>query len=255
VTGRLDGRVAIVTGGSSGIGAAGVEAFLREGANVVVGARNPGATAALLPDAGDRLHFVPTDVSDAAAVANLVDTTLARYGRLDVAYSNSGVQEVGDVEATSDDIWRKIIDVNLSGQFYVARASMPHLARSGRGSLILTASELGLVATSKSVAYCAAKGGVVNMARAIAVDCRHNGVRVNCLCPGPVATPMIKRWFEEADDPAAFEAAQVEPTLLGRLGQPGELAAAAVFLASDDSSYMTGATLVVDGGCTAWYGL
>jgi NAD(P)-dependent dehydrogenase (short-subunit alcohol dehydrogenase family) len=132
---------------------------------------------------------------------------------------------------------------------------MPELARSGHGSLILTASELGLVGTSRSVAYCAAKGGVVNMARAIAVDCRANGVRVNCLCPGPVETPMIRRWFDEAEDPVAFEAEQVDPVLLGRLGRPHEIAAAALFLASDESAFMTGSVMVVDGGATSWYGL
>lgn len=179
---------------------------------------------------------------------------LERFGRLDVAYSNADAQEVGEVQETSDESWRTMIDVNLTGQFHLARAAMPALAACGRGSLILTASELGLVGMSRSVAYCAEKGGVVNMARAIAVDCRAYGVRVNCLCPGPVETPMLRRWFDEAQDPVAFRADQVEPTLLGRVGRPQEIAAA-LFLSSDASSFMTGSIMVVDCGATIWYGL
>jgi NAD(P)-dependent dehydrogenase (short-subunit alcohol dehydrogenase family) len=259
MSGKLDGRVAIVTGGSSGIGAAGARRFLEEGAAVMLAARASARAEALLAELagahGERVAFQPTDVADPRAVDALVSATVERFGRLDVAYSNAGVQEVGDVEATSDEVWRAIIDVNLGGQFHLARAAMPALARSGHGSLILTASELGLVGTSRSVAYCAAKGGVVNMARAIAVDCRANGVRVNCLCPGPVETPMIRRWFDEAEDPVAFEAEQVDPVLLGRLGRPHEIAAAALFLASDESTFMTGSVMVVDGGATSWYGL
>lgn len=259
MTGRLEGKVAIITGGTSGIGRAGAELFCREGASVVIGALEDDATDGViveLRNAGNgETVFVPTDVSDPRAVARLVEDAVDRFGRLDIAYSNAGLQETGTVEETSDEVWRRVVDVNLTGQFHVARQALPALARTGKGSLIFTASDLGLVGARDSVAYCAAKGGVVNMTRAIAVDSAHHGVRVNCLCPGPSDTPMIRRWFDEADDPEALEATQLEPVPLGRFAQPEEIAAAALFLASDESSFMTGAALVVDGGVTAWYGL
>ena len=259
MSGRLEGKVALITGGTSGIGRAGAELFCREGADVIIGALEDDGTEEVISrlqgEGPKDVVFIPTDVSRPAEVERLVESAVERFGRLDVAYSNAGLQETGPATETSDEVWSRVIDVNLTGQFYVARKALPALMRTGSGSLIFTASDLGLVGARDSVAYCAAKGGVVNMARAIAVDSTPHGVRVNCLCPGPVDTPMIRRWFAEAEDPEALEATQVEPVLVGRFAEPKEIAAAALFLASDESSFMTGANLVVDGGVTCWYGL
>ena len=161
----------------------------------------------------------------------------------------------GTAPETSEDAWRLAIDVNLGGAFRLAKFGIPALVRAGGGSIVLTASELGLVGASNAAAYCASKGGVVNLTRAMAIDCGPLGIRVNCLCPGPIETPMLREWFEEASDPAEAERVQTEPVLLGRIGRPHEIADAAVHLASDASSYMTGSMMVVDGGATAWYGL
>jgi NAD(P)-dependent dehydrogenase (short-subunit alcohol dehydrogenase family) len=257
--GRLEGKVVLITGGTSGIGRAAATLFCREGANVVIGALDDGQAdnvlATLREEGPGDAEFIPTDVTDARQVERLVDGAIGHFGRLDVAYSNAGLQETGSATETSDEVWQGVIDVNLTGQFNVARGALPALMRTGNGSLIFTASDLGLVGARGSVAYCAAKGGVVNMTRAIAVDSTPRGVRVNCLCPGPSDTPMIRKWFAEAEDPQALEASQLEPVLVGRFATPSEIAAAALFLASDESSFMTGATLVVDGGVTCWYGI
>jgi len=257
--GRLEGKVALITGGTSGIGRAGAGLFCREGADVIIGALEDDLTEEVVSELQNEgpkeVVFFPTDVSNPREVEWLVESAMSRFGRLDVAYSNAGLQETGTATETSDEVWRRVIDVNLTGQFNVARQALPALMRTGNGSLIFTASDLGLVGARDSVAYCSAKGGVVNMARAIAVDSTPHGVRVNCLCPGPVDTPMIRGWFAGVEDPEALEATQVEPILVGRFADPTEIAAAALFLASDESSFMTGANLVVDGGVTCWYGL
>ena len=253
--GSLDGQVAIITGGTSGIGRAGVEKFLAEGARVVVGARNADAGAELMREIGsDALAFQPTDVTDPTAVADLVAFCVDQFGPPSIAYSNAGSYRKGRALDTSVDDWAGIVAVNLSAHFYFARAVLPHLVAAGRGSLILTASELGLVGTEASVAYCAAKGGVVNLTRALAVDCKGTGVRVNCIAPGPIDTPMLEMGFQQSDDPDATREAQRQPLLLERFGTPAEIANVAAFLASDASSYMTGAVVVADGGATAWYG-
>jgi NAD(P)-dependent dehydrogenase (short-subunit alcohol dehydrogenase family) len=257
--GRLSGKRIVVTGGTVGIGRACVLRFLEEGASVVVGAREKGPGRAFMAATRElygsgRASFVSMDVSHSEAVHDLVDTAAERLGGLDVACSVAGIYERGTALETDDELWRRVIDIDLSGPFYLVRHALPHLIASGSGSVILTASELGLVGTKASVAYCAAKGGVINLTRALAVDAAGTGVRVNCIAPGPIETRMLERTFEVAPDPAAARQAQLAPVLLGRFGRPEEVAALAVFLASDESSYMTGSVVVADGGVTAWYG-
>jgi NAD(P)-dependent dehydrogenase (short-subunit alcohol dehydrogenase family) len=145
--------------------------------------------------------------------------------------------------------------VNLAGQFYLAKYGIPALIRSGGKVILFTASELGTVGASATVAYCAAKGGVINMTRAVAIDCAPHGIRVNCLCPGPVETPMLRDWINADPNPQQLEQIQKTPVLMKRFGTPEEIAEVALFLASDASSFMTGAVIVADGGATAWYGL
>jgi NAD(P)-dependent dehydrogenase (short-subunit alcohol dehydrogenase family) len=255
--GRLQGRVAVVTGGSSGLGRAGALRFAAEGARVAIGSVQPDQGAAVVAEieaAGGEATFLETDVRRPDDVAALIAGTEQRWGRIDVLYASAGVMTTGTAEETSEDTYQLAVDVNLGGCFRLAKFGIPALARAGGGSVILTASELGLVGASSAAAYCAAKGGVVNLTRALAIDAAPQQVRVNCLCPGPIDTPMMQGWYETGDR-AALERIQVTPILLKRIGRPREIADAALFLATDESSFMTGATLAVDGGATAWYGL
>jgi NAD(P)-dependent dehydrogenase (short-subunit alcohol dehydrogenase family) len=255
--GRLQGRVAVVTGGSSGLGRAGALRFAAEGARVAIGSVQPDQGAAVVAEieaAGGEATFLETDVRRPDDVAALIAGAEQRWGRIDVLYASAGVMTIGTAEETSEDTYQLAVDVNLGGCFRLAKFGIPALARAGGGSVILTASELGLVGASSAAAYCAAKGGVVNLTRALAIDAAPQQVRVNCLCPGPIDTPMMQGWYESGDR-AELERIQVTPILLKRIGRPREIADAALFLATDESSFVTGATLAVDGGATAWYGL
>jgi NAD(P)-dependent dehydrogenase (short-subunit alcohol dehydrogenase family) len=255
---RLAGRVAIITGGATGIGLAAADRFAREGAAVVIAGRRREAgeaAAARLRAQGADARFVAADVAREDDIDGLVASALDHHGRVDVLYANAGTLVTGTALETDPATWRHVIDVNLTGQYLLARAGIPALREAGGGAIIFTASELGLVGASECVAYCAAKGAVVNMTRAMAIDCAPNGIRVNCIAPGPVRTAMIDGFFAAGKDPAALERRQTDPVLLRRIAAPEEIAACAVHLASDDASYMTGAVMVVDGGATAWYGL
>jgi 2-keto-3-deoxy-L-fuconate dehydrogenase len=257
--GQLQGKIALITGATSGIGRAAAVRFAQAGASVVVAGRDEERGAAVVEEIGrdtpGEAIFAQADVADPAEVEGLVARAEAWRGRLDIAYQSAGVMATGTAPATSLETWRQTIEVNLSGPFYLAKYAIPALGRAGGGVVLLTASELGTVGAAETVAYCAAKGGVINMVRALAIDCAPLGIRVVGLAPGPIETPMLRNWIDGAADPAAAEAAQTSPVLMKRYGRPEEIADAALFLASGAASYMTGATLVVDGGATAWYGM
>jgi len=256
--GRLEGKVAVVTGGTSGLGRAGAIRFAREGAKVAVASRREEEGRQVVDEilsAGGEAVFLRTDVRVSQDVEALVAQAEARFGKIDVLYASAGVMLTGTAPETSDDVYEQVVDVNVGGSFRLVKYGIPALVRAGGGSIVLTASELGLVGAREAVAYCASKGAVVNMTRALAVDCGELGIRVNCLCPGPIDTPMLRDWFEAGQDPAELERRQTEPVLLKRVGKPEEIAETALFLASTASSFMTGAVLVADGGATAWYGL
>jgi NAD(P)-dependent dehydrogenase (short-subunit alcohol dehydrogenase family) len=249
--------VAVITGGSSGLGRAGARRFAAAGAKVAIGALQPDQGAEVAGEitaAGGEAFYQDTDVRNPADVEALVSAAERRWGRIDVLYASAGVMPVGSAPDTSEDDYQLAVDVNLGGCFRLAKYGIPALARAGGGSVVLTGSEIGIRGASGAAAYCASKGAVVNLTRALAIDSAPLGVRVNCLCPGPIDTPMLRAWFQTGD-PGELERTQVAPLLLGRLGRPEEIAEAAFFLASDASSYMTGAVFVVDGGATCWYGL
>ncbi|HEX3723636.1 MAG TPA: glucose 1-dehydrogenase [Nitrolancea sp.] len=251
MAGRLEGKVAVITGAASGIGLATARLFVAEGARVVMGDINAErlAEASKSVDASGELAFGHTvDVSASEQVASLIDATISRFGSLDVMFSNAGISGRNNVVDLPEELFDRIIAVNLRGGFLCAKYAIPHMLAGGGGSLIFTASELALVAAENSAAYCASKTALIGMARAIAVDHATQGIRVNCLCPGPVDTPLL-----HGNRPNREEHARsiIERMPVKRIGHVDELARAALFLASDDSSFMTGTALVVDGGVTA----
>jgi NAD(P)-dependent dehydrogenase (short-subunit alcohol dehydrogenase family) len=253
--GRLAGRTALITGAASGIGRETAHLFAGEGANVVVADRDAEAarvTAQAIADAGGRAHAVTVDVSQAAAMAAAVAEAERVYGALHVLFNNAGIfpDEDGLPVDTPETVWERVIDVNLKGVFLGCKFGIPALLRAGGGSIINTASFVAVVgAATAQIAYTASKGGVLAMTREIAVAYAKQGIRANALCPGPVDTPLLQQLLA---DPAA-RARRLVHVPMGRLAQAGEIARAVLFLASDESSYVNGATFLVDGGITAAY--
>jgi NAD(P)-dependent dehydrogenase (short-subunit alcohol dehydrogenase family) len=240
----LDGTIAIVTGGSTGIGRATAETYLDRGATVVIANRSVDAGRATADALG--CDFVPCDVADYEQVQALVETVVADHGRLDVMVNNAGIGRIGTVEDMSFEDWHDVLRINLSGVMHGTRAAMPHLTES-EGSVVSIASIYGLVAGPGATAYATAKGGIVNFTRSVAVDYAPRNVRVNSICPGFVETAMTDPAF---DDDEFYEYVRGQ-TPMGRIAQPEEIAGLAAFLASDDASYITGANIPVDGGWTA----
>jgi NAD(P)-dependent dehydrogenase (short-subunit alcohol dehydrogenase family) len=250
--GRLDGKVAVITGAAGGIGREAALLFSSEGAQVCVAdvGREPGEkTASECRDA----FFVQADVSDPKSVQAMYEATEKRYGRIDVLYNNAGIMPADDdsILTTEPDAWDRVQAVNAKGVFLCCKYGIPHLLKAGGGSVINVASFVALLgAATSQIAYTASKGAVLSMSRELAVQFARQGVRVNALCPGPVETPLLMRIFNA--DPAAFARRQVHIPM-GRVAKAKEIATAALFLASDESSYVNGAAFVVDGGITAAY--
>jgi NAD(P)-dependent dehydrogenase (short-subunit alcohol dehydrogenase family) len=250
--GRLEGKVAVITGAAGGIGREAALLFAAEGARVCVAdvAREQGeATAAECRDA----FFHEVDVTSAESVEALYRATRERYGGIDVLYNNAGIMPPDDASIleTAPEAWDRVQDVNAKGVYLCCKHGIPHLLERGGGSVINVASFVALVgAATSQIAYTASKGAVLALSRELAVEFARRGIRVNALCPGPVETPLLLRLF--ADDPAAFERRRVHLPM-GRLATAREIANAALFLASDDASYVNGATFLVDGGLTAAY--
>lgn len=246
---RLSGKGALVTGGASGIGRAIAERFAREGARVLVAdyASSGSETAGAIQAAGGQAQFFHADVSDSAQVARMVDAALQFCGSIDILCNAAGILYYGTILETDEDAWARVMAINLTGTYLCCRAVLPHMIRRGGGSIINLASTTGAHdACAHAVAYVTSKGGVTLLTRAMAIDHARQGVRVNALCPGPTDTPMLRK----ALTPEQLEAfARTYP--MGRLGRPEELASAALFLASDEASFVTGAAYYVDGGQTA----
>lgn len=252
---RLDGKVALITGGASGIGRVASVLFAKEGAKVVLSdvADDAGAaTVGEIDSAGGQSAYVHADVSKASDVEGMVGFAMQRYGSLDVLYNNAGIFHAEDdsVTNTAEAVWDLTIDINLKGVFLGCHYGIPAMLESGGGSIINVASFVALMgAAAPQISYTASKGGVLSMTREIAVEFARKGIRANALCPGPIETPLLQ---ELLADPARRERRLVHIPI-GRFGRAEEIANAALFLASDESSLMTGAALVVDGGITAAY--
>jgi NAD(P)-dependent dehydrogenase (short-subunit alcohol dehydrogenase family) len=256
MTGKLHGRVALVTGGGSGIGRAASERFASQGAAVaVVDLRADAAeeTVAKIAAEGGRALPVAADVAVGAEVDAAVARTLDTWGRLDVLYNNAGVNSRGSVADATEDDWDRCFSVNVKGTFLCSRAAVPHLAAGGVGAIVNQGSVAALVGVPNFAAYCAAKGAVVALTRSMAIDLAPRGVRVNAICPGTVFTPLMEPLLRARGD-GDLQAGLARTTAkypIGRLGTPEEIARVALFLAGDDASFVTGSIVTADGGMTA----
>jgi len=251
---RLADRVALITGGTSGIGTATAILFAREGAAVALTGRNQergDAVVAKIRDSGGSAMFLESDVRFAEQCRDAVEQTLTRFGKIDVLYNNAGVYHANTVPDCTEQEWDETIDSSLKGAFLMSKYALPSMIERGSGSIIHCSSGWGIQGGDKAAAYCAAKGGLVVMTKAMAIDHGPDGIRVNCVCPGDVDTPMLPD--DAAKRSMAWEeyAAGAADRPLGRVGTAEEIAQAVLFLASDESAFMTGAALVVDGGGVA----
>lgn len=248
---RLGGRVAVITGGASGIGLATARRFAAEGATVVIGDVDVETGEAAASEVGGL--FVRVDVTDEAQVDALFDTAQSTYGSLDIAFNNAGISPPEDdsIETTELPAWERVQDVNLKSVYLCSRAALRHMVPQQRGSIINTASFVAVLGSATSqISYTASKGGVLAMTRELGVQFARQGIRVNALCPGPANTPLLAELF--AKDPVRAERRLVHVPM-GRFAEAEELAAAVAFLASDDASFITASTFLVDGGISSAY--
>lgn len=251
---KLQQKVALITGAGSGIGQASALQFAREGAQVIaldLNEQGLATTRSQVEAIGGNCLTLPVDVSREAQVEEAIAHVAERFGRLDILFNNAGISVLKPITETTEDDWDKILGVNLKGVFFGCKHAIPWMVGQGKGVIINTASELAMVAQPFYGAYCASKGGVLAMTRALALEWANKGIRINTLCPGPVQTPLLQAEFDVEADPVAGEQSVVDTIPVGRLGKPEEIAKVAVFLASDDAEFIHGASITVDGGKTA----
>ncbi|WP_329561591.1 3-oxoacyl-ACP reductase [Kitasatospora sp. NBC_01266] len=251
MTNRLDGRVAVITGAGSGIGLASARRLASEGAKVVCVDLDEKSGKAAAEEVGGL--FVRADVTDEEAVKAMYEAAVAEYGRLDIAFNNAGISPPEDdsILTTGLEAWKRVQEVNLTSVYLCCKYAIPHMQRLGKGSIINTASFVAVMgAATSQISYSASKGGVLSMSRELGVQFAREGIRVNALCPGPVNTPLLQELFAKDPERAARRLVHIP---LGRFAEPSEIAAAVAFLASDDSSFMTANTFLVDGGISGAY--
>ena len=252
---RLKGKTAVVTGGGTGIGRAIALALACEGARVAIWGRRREPledAAGEISRAGGNAKVVLCDVTRGQAIRYALEETEAAFGSIHVLVNNAGALSVSTVESISEEEWDRVIETNLKGPFLMSRAVLPSMRRAGGGSIVNIGSVLGLVAVKDRAAYCASKGGVTLLTRAMALDHAHENIRVNCICPSVVETDFVKSVFDDSPEGKTAKQARVATIPLGRFGKPEDIAGLAVFLASDESAWMTGAAIPVDGGVTAY---
>lgn len=250
---KLQGKVAVITGGTDGIGKAIGVTFAKEGAKIMMVGRDEKKGQTALEEVrrfGEAAYF-KGDVSDSSQVRKLVDETIQRYGQIDVLVNSAAVCPPGNVLTTSEETWDQVIDVNLKGVFLCCKYIIPHMQRTGGGTIVNIGSINSLMAMENEAAYDASKGGVVMLTRAIALDFARANIRVNCICPGAIETPMLKASLDTSPDPKAARKSLTEKHPLRRTGTPDEVAQVVLFLATDASSFVTGAVIPVDGGILA----
>jgi NAD(P)-dependent dehydrogenase (short-subunit alcohol dehydrogenase family) len=248
---QLSGKVALITGGASGIGRATALLFAREGATVAIADLNAQAGEAVADEiarSGGRATFEPADVTRATDCRRLAERTIREFGRIDILFNNAGIIRRATILDLSENDWDRVMAVNVKSIYLLSREVIPHMQKQGGGSIINTASGWGLAGGAKAAVYCASKGAVVLLTKAMAIDHGPQKIRVNCICPGDTNTGMLRaeaQQLGQANDRFLAEAAN-RP--LGRIGSPDEIAHAVLYLASDASSFVTGTALVVDGG-------
>ena len=260
---RLAGRVCVVTGAGQGMGRASAMEMAREGARVVVADINEemGAeTVRLIEAEGGTATMIRVDLRDTASIKALMDGAAAHFGGIDVVHANAAIHETDLTDKTSieeldEAVWDVVNDINLKAVWLCTKYAVPYLKKSDAPSIVNVASTGSRVSYPMAGAYCATKGGVAMLTKASATDLAKFGIRVNCYCPGAIRTPMMQKYVDAADDPAAMEKVLTGSHLLPRLGEPEEVAKLAVFLACSDSSFITGASYLIDGGALAWRGV
>lgn len=250
---KLRRKVALITGGTEGIGFATAKLFLKEGATVVISSRSKekGAKALRRLRRIGKVQFVQGDVARAADARRMVEQTVREFGRLDILFNNAGVYLQRFAENMTEEEWDWLIDTNLKGTFLVSKYAIPQMKRQGGGVIINNSSDAGLVGNRECPAYCASKGAITVMTKAMALDYAKMNIRVNCVHPGTIDTPMLAHEADASENPKAYLKHENETHPIGRIGRPEEVANAVLFLASDEASFVTGASLSVDGGLTA----
>ena len=260
---RLKGRVCVVTGAGQGMGRASAIEMAREGGKVVVADINEAAgtdTVSLIAGEGHVAQFVRVDLRDSASIKALMDEAAQHFGGIDVVHANAAVHETDltahtSIEELEESVWDVVHDINLKAVWLCTKFAVPYLKHSSAASIVNVASTGAFVAYPMAAAYCASKGGVVMLTKASATDLAKFNIRVNCYCPASIRTPMLQKYTDAAEDPAAVEAVLRGAHLLPRLGEPEEVAKLAVFLACSDSSFINGAAYLIDGGALAWRGI